>query len=66
MQAKFLADQLTDVGIPAVADTQDMHDVLGSMSSGPRVWVRAEDLPRAKAWLADYDQQYKAEHGDVE
>ena len=66
MQAKFLADQLTDRGIPAVADMHDMHDALGSMSSVPRVWVRAEDLPRAKAWLDEYDQQYKAEHGRVE
>jgi len=30
MQAKFLADQLTDQGIPAVADTHDMHDALGA------------------------------------
>ncbi len=66
MQAKFLADQLTDHGIPAVADMHDMHDALGSMRSGPRVWVRAEDLPRARVWLEAYDQQYKAEHGRVE
>jgi len=66
MQAKFLADQLTDNGIPAVSDLHDMHDALGSMSSLPRVWVRAEDLPRAKAWLDSYDQQFKAEHGGVE
>jgi hypothetical protein len=66
MQAKFLADQLTDQGIPAVADTQDLHDALGSMSSSPRVWVRAQDLPRAKAWLDAYDQQFKAEHGGAE
>jgi hypothetical protein len=63
MQAKFLADRMTENGIPAVADTHDMHDALGSMSSGPRVWVRAEDLPRAKEWLAVFDQQFKAEHG---
>jgi len=66
MQAKFLADQLTDNGIPAVADMHDMHDALGSMSSGPRVWVRAEDLPRAREWLDSYDQQFKAEHGGAE
>jgi hypothetical protein len=65
MQAKFLADQLTDQGIPAVSDTHDMHDALGSMRSGPRVWVRAGDLPRAKEWLESYDQQFKAEHGGV-
>jgi hypothetical protein len=66
MQAKFLADLLSDNGIPAVADTHDMHDALGSMSSGPRVWVREEDLPRAKEWLDSYDQQFKAEHGGVD
>ena len=63
MQAKFLADQLTDQGIPAVSDTHDLHDALGSMSSGPRVWVRAENLTRARAWLEAYDEQNKAEHG---
>jgi hypothetical protein len=66
MQAKFLADLLTDNGIPAVADLHDMHDALGSMSSGPRVWVRAADLVRAKAWLEAYDRQFKTEHGAVE
>jgi hypothetical protein len=65
MQAKFLADQLTEQGIPAFSDTIDMHDALGSMSSGPRVWVRAVDLPKARAWLDAYDKQFKAEHGDV-
>lgn len=66
MQAKFLADQLSEQGIPAVSDTHDMHDALGSMSSGPRVWVRAEDLPRAKQWLDAYDERVKAEHGSPE
>jgi Putative prokaryotic signal transducing protein len=65
MQAKFVADMLTDNDIPAVADMHDMHDALGSMSSGPRVWVRAADLPRARALLDAYDQQFKAEHGGV-
>ena len=63
MQAKFLADALTDNGIPAVADMHDLHDALGSMSSGPRVWVRSEDLARARAWLEEYDHQFRAEHG---
>ena len=64
MQAKFLADQLSELGMPAVADTHDMHDTLGSMSSGPKVWVRATDLPRAREWLESYDLQFKAEHGE--
>ena len=61
MQAKFLADRLTESGIPAMADTHDLHDAMGSMSSGPRVWVRAGDLARAKAWLEDYDRREGAE-----
>jgi hypothetical protein len=64
LQAKFLADKLTEAGMPAVADVHDMHEALGSMSSVPRVWVRAVDFPRAKAWLADFDEKYKAEHGE--
>jgi len=63
MQAKFLADQLAEAGIPAVSDMHDMHDAFGSQSSGPRVWVRAEDLKRARAWLAEFEQKYQAEHG---
>ena len=36
MQAKFVADRLTEQGIPAVSDLHDMHEALGSMNSGPR------------------------------
>ncbi len=63
MQAKFLADRLTELGMPAISDVHDMHDAFGSMNSGPRVWVRAGDFQRARAWLADYDLQFKTEHG---
>lgn len=64
MQATFLADKLSEEGMPAVADTHDMHDALGSLRDAPRVWVRAVDLPRAKTWLEAYDLQYKTEHGE--
>jgi len=63
MQAKFLADKLSEAGIPAVADTHDMREALGSMSSSPRVWVSAEDLENAQNWLEDYDRQHQSEHG---
>ncbi len=56
MEATFLTDQLNAAGIHAVSDTYDLHDALGSMDSGPRIWVREEDLPRAKAWLETYEQ----------
>jgi hypothetical protein len=59
MEAAFLVDQLGEVGIPAVADTHDMHDALGSMNSGPRVRVRVDDLPRARAWLEEYDRHQR-------
>ena len=45
---------MSEEGIPAVSDTFDLHDALGSMSSGPRVWVRAED--RTKHTAAIYNQ----------
>jgi len=63
MQAKFLADKLTEQGFPAVSDTHDVHDALGSLSSVPRVWVRAGDLERARAWLMEYERLNQAEHG---
>jgi hypothetical protein len=66
MQAKFLADRLTEQGIPAVSDVHDMHDALGSMNSAPRVWVRSGDLARAREWLEEYDRQFRSEHGRVD
>ncbi len=65
MQAKFLADRLTEQGVPAVSDLHDLHDALGSLSAVPRVWVRAGDLARAREWLEEYERQNRAEHGGV-
>jgi hypothetical protein len=56
MEATFLADQLNAEGIQAVADKYDLHDALGSMEASPSVWVRADDLPQARAWLESYDR----------
>ncbi len=61
MQARFIADQLTGTGIPAVADTHDLHEELGTLEGGPRVYVRAEDLAAARDWLAGYERK-TAEH----
>jgi hypothetical protein len=63
MEAKFIADQLGGEGIPAMSDTQDMQDALGTWQGNPRVYVRAEDLARARAWIGGYEQRRKAEHG---
>jgi hypothetical protein len=60
MEAKFLANQLNAEGIPAMSDTQDMQDALGTWEGNPRVYCRAEDLPRARVWLEEYDRKRKA------
>ena len=60
MEAKFIADQLTAEGIPAMSDTQDMQDALGTWTGNPRVYCRAEDLPRARDWLSDYERRRNA------
>lgn len=56
MEAKFLSEQLNEAGIQAVSDTHDLHDSLGIMDSLPKVWVRADDLGRARAWLETYER----------
>ena len=64
MEAAFLAEQLNQAGIPAVADTHDLHDALGTMEGGPKVWVSADDFPRARAWLETYERDKIAPTGD--
>jgi hypothetical protein len=66
MQAKFVADKLSEQGIPAVSDLHDMHDAFGSQSSAPRVWVRAGDLQSARAWLKEFEGQSRSLHGSVD
>src|SRR5579883_809420 len=73
MQAEYLTEQLTGRGIPALADNQDIRLrgagaagtnplALGNPYFGPRVRVRREDLPRARAWLEAYEKGEKAGH----
>lgn len=64
MEATFLADQLNEAGIQAVSDTHDLHDALGSMESGPRVYVRADDLARARVWLETYERDKPIRAGE--
>ncbi len=56
MEAKFIADQLMAEGITAMSDTEN-KDVVGTFESNPRVYVRAGDFPRARAWLDSYEKQ---------
>jgi hypothetical protein len=63
MEAKFIADELMAAGIAAMADTQDFQYFLGTMEGNPRVWVRRDDLDRARAWVEAYDAKRRLEHG---
>jgi hypothetical protein len=63
MEAKFLADQLTAEGIPAMSDTQDLQDALGTWQGNPRVYCHADDLTRARAWLMEYERRRQVEPG---
>jgi hypothetical protein len=62
MQAHFLAGELTGMGIPAVADSHEPNETLGGLLELPRVWVRAEDLGKARAWLAGYESAQRESH----
>jgi hypothetical protein len=65
MEAKFIADRLMERGIPALAARQDINMVMGGLRPelwgyGPTIRIRPEDLPRARAWLEDYERRRKS------
>ncbi len=62
IEAKFIADQLMEQGIPAIADEIDINLVMGG--HGPRVRVQEDDLARARAWLKAYEQRRKSRLDD--
>ncbi len=64
IEAKFIADQLMELGIPAIADEIDMNVAMGG--HGPKVRVREDDLPRARAWLKAYEQRRKSRHNNLD
>jgi hypothetical protein len=68
VEAKFIADRLTEQGIPALADKQDINMVMGGIQPqmwgyGPRVRVKPEDLSRALSWLKGYEGYRKTKQG---
>lgn len=65
IEAKFLADQLGERGITAVTDSQDMQDTLGGWSGNPRVYCHESDLPKARTFLEEYEQN-KIKHDPLE
>ncbi len=65
MEAQFLTDELKGEGITAVCDAQDMQDAIGGWSGNPRVYCHESDLPRARAFLEEYEKK-KAGHNPLE
>jgi hypothetical protein len=79
LEALFVAGQLAREGIPATADDRDLRIVAAGLVGGsftgcfglvpagpyfgPRVRVLAEDLPRARSWLAGYERRRRARRG---
>ena len=71
IEAKFIADQLMEQGIPAVADKININMVMGGLQPqlwgyGPKIRVRQDDLPKAQAWLKGYEQRRKSKRDDLD
>ena len=71
IEAKFIADQLMEQGIPAVADRRNGNFSIGGWRPemwgyGPKVRVREDDFPRAQAWLKAYEQRRKSRQRDLD
>ena len=62
MQAHFLAEELTRIGIPAVADSHEPNELLGGLDALPKIWVRAEDYDKARSWLGGYEMTLREGH----
>ena len=53
IEAQFVANQLRDRGIPAIADHNDVPRPYGDL---PYVRVRPQDLERAQAWIETFNR----------
>ena len=70
-EAKFIADELMEQGIPAIPDKINIDLTMGGFQPhlwgyGPKVRVREDDLPRAQAWLKEYEQRRKGREDSLE
>jgi hypothetical protein len=60
IEAKFIADQLMEQGIPAIADKLDIDSLVGMCGSGAKVRERQDDLFRAQVCLKGYEHQRRS------
>jgi hypothetical protein len=58
MEAQFVANQLRERGIPAIADHHDNNLAMAAFvaDARPCVRVRPQDLERAQAWIRTYEE----------
>lgn len=66
IEAQFVANELNAAGIPATVENT-FGDGTGGLFPQPilygaQVVVRAEDLPRARAWVDPFEANLKARH----
>jgi hypothetical protein len=64
IEARFIADELMEQGIPAFPDKLDIDSLVGMCGSEAKVRVRHDDLPKARAWLKGYEQRRKSRRDD--
>ena len=65
-EAKVIADELMEQGIPAIPDKLDIDSLVGMCGSGAKVRVRQDDLSKAQAWLKGYEQRRKSRQDNLE
>jgi len=63
IEAKFIADELMEQGIPAIAD-EFACNVMGGY--GAKVRVRQDDLLRALGWLKAYENRCRSRRDDLD
>jgi hypothetical protein len=67
-EAAFVANQLKEHGIRAVADHRDANLSAGMWNPeyGPKVRVQPEDLYRVQTWLKAYEQRCRSRQGELD
>jgi Putative prokaryotic signal transducing protein len=68
LEAAFIANQLKEQGIKAIADSRDANLSAGLWNPeyGPKVRVRPEDLDRVEMWLKVYEQRCRSRQDELD
>jgi hypothetical protein len=67
-EAAFIANQMKEQGIKAIAESRDVILSAGLWNSeyGPKVRVRPEDLYRVEMWLKAYEQRCRSRQEELD